>query len=87
MRIRYCIVIVFIFTGFYAKAQIANRFDIVIDEIMADPSPQVNLPNNEWIELRNTSGTTFNLLGWKIGDATVSEMPESSFFLTLSNIL
>ena len=70
MRIRYCIVIVFIFTGFYAKAQIANRFDIVIDEIMADPSPQVNLPNNEWIELRNTSGTTFNLLGWKIGDAT-----------------
>ena len=37
---------------------------------MADPTPQVNLPGNEWIELRNTSATTFNLLGWKIGDAT-----------------
>jgi len=53
-----------------SKAQIANRFDIVIYELMADPTPIVNLPNNEWIELRNTSSTTFNLLGWRIGDAT-----------------
>jgi len=30
----------------------------------------VGLPNNEWIELRNVSATTFNLQGWKIGDAT-----------------
>lgn len=53
-----------------ATSQTANRFDIVIDEIMVDPSPPVNLPNNEWVELRNISRTTFNLLGWKIGDAT-----------------
>ena len=53
-----------------ASAQIANRYDIVIDELMADPTPQIALPNNEWIELRNTSSTTFNLLGWRIGDAT-----------------
>ena len=51
-------------------AQVANRYDIVIDELMADPTPQVALPNNEWIELRNTSSTAFNLLGWRIGDAT-----------------
>ncbi len=37
---------------------------------MADPTPQIALPNNEWIELRNTSSTAFNLLGWRIGDAT-----------------
>jgi hypothetical protein len=53
-----------------SHAQVANRYDIVIDELMADPTPQVALPNNEWIELRNTSSTTFNLLGWRIGDAT-----------------
>lgn len=52
------------------QAQVANRYDIVIDELMADPTPQIGLPNNEWIELRNTSSTAFNLQGWRIGDAS-----------------
>ena len=52
-----------------SNAQVANRYDIVIDELMADPTPQIGLPNNEWIELRNTSATAINLLGWRIGDA------------------
>ena len=69
MRKQFSTIIIFILSSFYGKAQSANRFDIVIAEIMADPSPQVNLPNNEWIELRNTSGITINLSGWRIGDA------------------
>jgi hypothetical protein len=67
---KYSMVIIAVLMCCCATAQIANRFDIVIAEVMADPSPAVNLPNNEWIELRNTSSTTFNLLGWRIGDAT-----------------
>jgi len=56
--------------AYNSYAQVANRYDIVIEELMADPTPQVALPNNEWIELRNTSTITINLLGWRIGDAT-----------------
>jgi len=64
-----------------ATAQTANRYDVVIDEIMADPTPQVALPNNEWIELKNTSSTPFNLSGWRIGDASGQSGPMPSFVL------
>lgn len=49
----------------------ANPYDVVIDEIMADETPAVGLPEREWIELKNTSTTnSFNLQGWKLKDAT-----------------
>lgn len=67
---KYSTLVFFMLSGFIIHAQVANRYDIVIDELMADPTPQIALPNNEWIELRNTSSTAFNLLGWRIGDAT-----------------
>src|ERR1051325_5444352 len=57
-----------LFIPFLALSQ--NRYDVVIDEIMADPSPQIGLPNNEWIELKNTSDLSINLQGWRIGDAS-----------------
>ncbi len=41
-------------------------FDVLIDEIMADPSPVVGLPDEEWIELRNNTLFPINLKGWKI---------------------
>ncbi len=62
------LVLVCLFLHASLFAQTPNRYDVVIDELMADPSPQVGLPNNEWIELRNTSSATINLLGWRIGD-------------------
>ena len=47
-----------------------QQYDIVIDELIADPTPQVGLPNSEWIELRNTTAFNINITGWKIGDAS-----------------
>jgi hypothetical protein len=62
-------------------AQPANRFDVVISEIMADPAPPVGLPNAEYIELRNVSATAFNLSGWRISDATGTATINTSFLL------
>ena len=63
----------------YTLAQ--NRYDVVIDEIMADPTPQIGLPSNEWIELKNVSANPVNLQNWRIGDATGQSGSMPSFVL------
>lgn len=58
-----------------------NRYDIIITEIMCDPSPQVGLPNNEWIEIHNISGSAINILDWRISDASGQSGPMPEFIL------
>jgi len=71
--------LILLFLPLYSLAQ--NRYDVVIDEIMADPTPQISLPSNEWIELKNVSANPINLQNWRIGDATGQSGPMPNFVL------
>lgn len=64
-----------------------NRYDIIFTEIMCDPSPQVGLPNNEWIELKNISNSPINLLGWRIADASGQSGPMPEFILEVNSYM
>jgi Lamin Tail Domain/Bacterial Ig-like domain/CHU_C Type IX secretion signal domain len=57
------------------------QYDIVIDEILADPTPVVGLPTNEWLELKNTTTFDINLQNYKLGKATGESGPMPSYIL------
>lgn len=46
---------------------IESRAQIVINEIMADPSPSAGLPDREYLELFNTGSSSVYLKGWSLG--------------------
>ena len=56
----------------------AKAYDIVINEIMADPSPPIGLPEWEYIELYNTSEFPISLKGWKLTAGTSEFIFEES---------
>jgi hypothetical protein len=56
------------FLYFIADVPVAN--DVIITEIMADPSPVVGLPEVEFIEIYNRSNKYFDISNWTISDAS-----------------
>jgi hypothetical protein len=56
----------------YFIADVPAAGDVIITEIMADPSPVVGLPEVEFIEIYNRSTKYFDLSNWMIGDASSS---------------
>ncbi|MFC2086279.1 lamin tail domain-containing protein, partial [Bacteroidota bacterium] len=64
--------------------------DVVINEILADPSPVVGLPDYEFIELHNVTSYKLKLVNWKIkvntSEVILPEiiMPADSFVILTS---
>ena len=52
----------------------ASYKDLVINEIFADPSPQVGLPAGEFVEIYNNSTHIFNLSNWTIGNGSTNKI-------------
>ncbi|MBI3219755.1 MAG: lamin tail domain-containing protein [Bacteroidetes bacterium] len=57
-------------TFLYFEAVPTLPKDIRITEIFADPSPQIGLPDAEYIEIYNRSANPIDLAGWKLSDGS-----------------
>jgi hypothetical protein len=67
---------------------VSQAYDVVIDELMADPSPMIALPNYEYLELFNRSGADIDLKDWTIGDSSNSySIVNHSFILKADSFL
>ena len=73
----------------YFSAIPAKAKDIIISEIFANPSPQLGLPDAEYIEIYNQSNYPFDLAGWKLSNgnstgtfATIIVLPKNYYVIT-----
>lgn len=46
--------------------------DVLFSEVLADPTPQVGLPNAEYVEIVNRSASAFDLAEWQLVNTTTT---------------
>lgn len=76
-KIKYILFLLLIIHIGRSMGQAAQRYDIIISEIMADPTPNIGLPAVEYIELHNRQPQKFLLHNWtlKLGN-TMKPLPD-----------
>jgi len=65
----------------FIKVEVGKEFDILINEIMADPTPSRGLPELEWVEIFNRSGKVFDLANFRFSDGSSSALPLPTYAL------
>jgi hypothetical protein len=63
----------------YLVGETAVKGDLLISEMMVDPSPMIGLPELEFIEIYNKSNKYIDLSGWKLGDQSGDGTISSGF--------
>ena len=69
-----------------------HTHDVVINEVMADPSPSVGLPDYEYVELYNTTEHPISIANWKLnfGDKEstlfADTIPTQGYIILCSNV-
>lgn len=65
----------------YIIPAVALPGDIVINEMMVDPTPALGLPPHEFVELFNASESVFDLANWVLVNTTTARtLPSMPFF-------
>lgn len=59
-------------TGYFSYYK-AMPYDVVINELMPDPDPAQNLPNEEYVELKNRTNFYISLKDWSFSTLTTSK--------------
>lgn len=63
-------------TFLYFQPMPVKMKDVIFTEIFADPSPQINLPDAEYVEVYNRSLNPINTLGWQLSDGnSIATLP------------
>jgi hypothetical protein len=77
----------------FAVPQNPTRFDVLIHELLPDPTPAIGLPDAEYVELYNRSNKAFNLKDWTLTKPGITDakfpdyllLPDSFLIVTSTN--
>jgi Lamin Tail Domain len=66
---------------YWVAAQEPGRYDVVIHEIFADPTPSRGMPASEFIEIRNRTRSDWNLRNWGVTNGSTTGRVNTNYIL------